>query len=90
MSLMSCKSKYHYIIGGTSSLKLSLFFELVVALRLHVLDRLLYGLFGEHRAMHFDRWQFEIVGNIAIFDLKGFFYLHSLDQLGRIRTRSDS
>lgn len=47
----------------------------------HILDCLFDGLLRQHWAMHLNRWQFEIIGNVWIFYLQCVFNFHSLYKL---------
>lgn len=48
----------------------------------NILDSLLDGFFGKHRAVQLNGRQFEVTGNIGVLDLQGLLDLHTFDELG--------
>ena len=55
----------------------------------YVLDGLLDGFLGQHRAVQLHRRQLQVAGDVGVLYLQGILHLHPLYHLGRVRTRSD-
>ena len=48
------------------------------------------SVFCKHRAMELYWWKFEVLSNVSVFYVHGFFDFHALDKFGGVGGRGDS